>query len=135
MADHRAVRLRPGSHPPRGADAGSAAGLAEAARVQEGKVVLADGNRYFNRSGTTIVETVEILAEVLHGYPAGHRGKSWISYARHRIGAAALERHELACDRNQPTYIDPATGYSVFTAYFLKQRGYCCGNGCRHCPW
>jgi iron complex transport system substrate-binding protein len=46
--------------------------------VREGQVALADGNRYFNRSGTTIVETVEILAEILHGYPAGHRGTAWI---------------------------------------------------------
>ena len=38
-------------------------------------MALADGNKYFNRSGTTIVETVEILAEILHGYPAGHRGQ------------------------------------------------------------
>jgi iron complex transport system substrate-binding protein len=48
--------------------------------VREGKVVLADGNRYFNRSGTTIVETTEILAEILHKYPAGHRGTAWVSY-------------------------------------------------------
>jgi iron complex transport system substrate-binding protein len=50
--------------------------------VRGGKVVLADGNRYFNRSGTTIVETVEILAEVLHGYPAGCRGKAWERHGR-----------------------------------------------------
>lgn len=26
-------------------------------------------------------------------------------------------------------------GFRVMTAYFLKNRGYCCGNGCRHCPY
>lgn len=36
--------------------------------VRAGAVALADGNRYFNRSGTTIVDTVEIIAEILHGY-------------------------------------------------------------------
>jgi iron complex transport system substrate-binding protein len=36
--------------------------------VRAGNVVLADGNLYFNRSGTTIVETVEIIAQILHGY-------------------------------------------------------------------
>ena len=50
--------------------------------VREGKVALADGNKYFNRSGTTIVETVEILAEILHGYPAGHQGTAWVSYVQ-----------------------------------------------------
>ncbi len=42
--------------------------------VRNGKVVFADGNKFFNRSGTTIVETVEIIAEILHGW---RRGKSW----------------------------------------------------------
>jgi iron complex transport system substrate-binding protein len=36
--------------------------------VRAGRVAFADGNLYFNRSGTTIVETVEIIAEILHGY-------------------------------------------------------------------
>jgi Family of unknown function (DUF5522) len=98
-------------------------------------VVLADGNRYFNRSGTTIAETVEILAEILHGYPAGHRGRAWASYRRSEIDAVARERHERACAEHRPTYIDPDTGFTVFTAHYLKQRGSCCGSGCRHCPW
>jgi hypothetical protein len=40
---------------------------------------LADGNRFFNRSGTSIVETVEIIAEILHGHRVGTgwRGKAW----------------------------------------------------------
>jgi 23S rRNA (cytidine1920-2'-O)/16S rRNA (cytidine1409-2'-O)-methyltransferase len=27
------------------------------------------------------------------------------------------------------------SGLMVLTEYFLKDRGYCCGNGCRHCPY
>jgi len=26
-------------------------------------------------------------------------------------------------------------GLMVLTARFLLKRGYCCGNGCRHCPY
>ena len=26
-------------------------------------------------------------------------------------------------------------GLMVLTEYFLKKRGYCCGNRCRHCPY
>lgn len=26
-------------------------------------------------------------------------------------------------------------GYLVLTAAFLLKRGYCCGNGCRNCPY
>ena len=45
-------------------------GWAALRAVREGRVALADGNRYFNRSGTTIVETVEIIAGILHEYGA-----------------------------------------------------------------
>ncbi len=51
--------------------------------VRSGQVAVADGNLYFNRSGTTIVETVEIIAEILHGRrvkPAGH-ADAWQRYA------------------------------------------------------
>lgn len=26
-------------------------------------------------------------------------------------------------------------GYVVLTATYLSERGYCCGNGCLHCPY
>lgn len=26
-------------------------------------------------------------------------------------------------------------GYMVLTTHYLLQRGYCCGNGCKHCPY
>jgi hypothetical protein len=26
-------------------------------------------------------------------------------------------------------------GYRVLTEHYLKERGYCCGNGCLHCPY
>jgi hypothetical protein len=25
--------------------------------------------------------------------------------------------------------------YMVFTEKYLRERGYCCESGCRHCPW
>lgn len=31
-------------------------------------------------------------------------------------------------------YVDES-GYMVFTEKFLLERGYCCGNNCRHCPF
>lgn len=35
---------------------------------------------------------------------------------------------------NEDFYLDPR-GYRVMTEKFLAARGYCCGNGCRHCPY
>ena len=46
-----------------------------------------------------------------------------------------LARHGEAVAHGRTTYRDPATGYSVFTAAFLAERGYCCDSGCRHCPY
>lgn len=46
-----------------------------------------------------------------------------------------LAAHARAVAMGMSTYLDPATGYSVFTATYLDERGYCCGQGCRHCPW
>ncbi|QKZ11396.1 hypothetical protein HU175_01580 [Spirosoma sp. KUDC1026] len=31
-------------------------------------------------------------------------------------------------------YMTP-DGFLVFTAIYHKKRGYCCKNGCRHCPF
>lgn len=41
-------------------------GWRELSAVRHGRVTFADGNKFFNRSGTTVVETAEILAEILH---------------------------------------------------------------------
>jgi len=61
----------------------SLAGWADLRAVREGRVALADGNRYFNRSGTTIVETVEIIAGILHGNGADNDWKqtAWRRYS------------------------------------------------------
>ncbi len=32
-------------------------------------------------------------------------------------------------------YVVLNDGRLVFTEHYLKKRGYCCGNGCRHCPY
>ena len=54
-----------------------------------------------------------------------------------RLPLALAKAMHRAAGRARPprdTYIDPDSGYSVFTATYLKRRP-CCGNGCRHCPW
>jgi iron complex transport system substrate-binding protein len=52
------------------------------AAVRNGRVFLADGNHYFNRPGPRIVESVEILAEILHPelFSFGHQGHGWRRY-------------------------------------------------------
>lgn len=51
----------------------------ELSAVRHGKVIFADGNRFFNRSGMTICRTAELLAEMLHDVVSGEisEGKYW----------------------------------------------------------
>jgi iron complex transport system substrate-binding protein len=47
--------------------------------VQSGRVAVTDGNQYFNRPGPRVVESAEILAEIIHPevFDFGHRGVAW----------------------------------------------------------
>ena len=47
--------------------------------VQTGRVYLTDGNQYFNRPGPRLVESLEVLAELLHptAFCFGHEGTGW----------------------------------------------------------
>jgi iron complex transport system substrate-binding protein len=47
--------------------------------VQQRQVYLLDGNQYFNRPGPRLVESLEILAEILHpeAFSFGHCGAGW----------------------------------------------------------
>lgn len=47
---------------------------------------------------------------------------------------------EADCNPNAtPEHPEPdyywEDGKVVFTSSFLSKRGYCCGSGCRHCPY
>ena len=45
------------------------------------------------------------------------------------------EAHDRAEAAGLSCYLDPDTGYAVMTRTYLLERGTCCRNGCRHCPW
>jgi iron complex transport system substrate-binding protein len=47
--------------------------------VRNRRVYVTDGNQYFNRPGPRLVESLEILAEVLHpnAFNFGHEGSGW----------------------------------------------------------
>ncbi|MBI1256475.1 MAG: ABC transporter substrate-binding protein [Chloroflexi bacterium] len=50
--------------------------------VRNGQVYLTDGNQYFNRPGPRLVESLEILAEILHpeAFRFGHEGRGWLKF-------------------------------------------------------
>ncbi len=48
-----------------------------------GQVFVADGNQYFNRPGPRLVESLEIMVEILHpsAFKFGHEGIGWVKYS------------------------------------------------------
>jgi iron complex transport system substrate-binding protein len=57
-------------------------GWSDLRAVRAGRVHVADGNLYFNRSGPTVFETIDVLAEILHPtvFPPRHRGSAWLAH-------------------------------------------------------
>jgi len=51
--------------------------------VKNNKVFIADGNQYFNRPGPRIVDSIEILAEIIHPkqFIFGYEGEGWIKFS------------------------------------------------------
>ncbi|MEL6271184.1 MAG: ABC transporter substrate-binding protein, partial [Chloroflexota bacterium] len=55
-------------------------GWSQLTAVQQGRVYITDGNQYFNRPGPRLVESVEILAEILHPdvFNFEYEGTGWV---------------------------------------------------------
>lgn len=49
--------------------------------------------------------------------------------------AAIVAAHRRAVEAGEPGYLDPTSGLFVLTAATLWERGTCCEQGCRHCPY
>jgi len=58
-------------------------GFAELKAVKNNRIYIADGNQYFNRPGPRIVDSIEILAEIIHPkqFIFGYEGDGWIKFA------------------------------------------------------
>lgn len=59
--------------------------------VRGGSVFVADGNAYFNRPGPRLVESAEMLAEILHPDVCafGHRGQTFVPFTDRGAGDVA----------------------------------------------
>ena len=58
-------------------------GWAELSAVKNNQVFIADGNHYFNRSGPRIVDSLEILAEIIHPkqFVFGYQNSAWVQFS------------------------------------------------------
>lgn len=116
---------------------------------------LVDGTSMFTRPTRRLLLALEWLVNVLHDPQGGWTACSTFPYKKYDFVSSATtsdkprklsstlspelleieELHRAACLKKEAMYKDPATGYSVLTAHFLKERQVCCGNCCRHCPY
>ncbi len=94
--------------------------------VRNGRVYAVDANSYFARPGPRVVEGAELLAQLIH--PELFDLADSNAFQPVEIGLLKGSLTEGKDYYNQD-------GAMVFTAGYLKRRGYCCGSGCRHCPY
>ena len=64
-------------------------GWSELRAVREKRVYLTDGNQYFNRPGPRLLDSLEILTEIVHPerFDPDHRGTGWQPLEWNRAGA------------------------------------------------
>ena len=61
-----------------------------------------------------------------------HPDRLSLNHPRRREIIAA---HDAALADGRAGYSDPVSGLFVLSAAYLADRGYCCEQGCRHCPY
>jgi iron complex transport system substrate-binding protein len=97
--------------------------------VKNGRVYAVDANSYFARPGPRVVEGAELLARLIH--PELFK-KGTDNYSdSYQLVDVSLLKGQLTEGRDYYT----ENGVMVFTGSYLERRGYCCGSGCRHCPY
>jgi iron complex transport system substrate-binding protein len=99
--------------------------------VRNGRVYAVDANSYFARPGPRVVEGAELLARLIH--PELFAGQSMPSEFANAFQTVDVALLKGSLEEGKDYYLE--RGSMVFTASYLKRRGYCCGNGCRHCPY
>uniref|UniRef100_A0A8D0CBK8 Chromosome 1 open reading frame 53 n=1 Tax=Salvator merianae TaxID=96440 RepID=A0A8D0CBK8_SALMN len=114
-----------------------------------GRSLIRDSSRREGSASSGCSTTCLIKAAAIECRAAGQVGSSRSqcsegggssSTCAHSKGLTEAERrivalHEQACAAGEHGYIDPDTGYFVFTELAHLHRGECCGSSCRHCPY
>ncbi|HSK63775.1 MAG TPA: DUF5522 domain-containing protein [Pyrinomonadaceae bacterium] len=99
--------------------------------VRNERVYAVDANSYFARPGPRVVEGAELLARLIHrDVFAGEPVPPALANAFQPVDINLLKG-----SLSEDTDYYSENGAWVFTANYLKRRGYCCGSDCRHCPY
>jgi iron complex transport system substrate-binding protein len=95
--------------------------------VRAGRVYGIDANSYFARPGPRVVEGAEILAHVIHPEVFGDLDNENV------FQKVDVDLLRGLLKEGKDYYLEGEA--LVFTADYLRRRGYCCDSGCRHCPY
>ena len=98
--------------------------------VRDGRVFAVDANSYFARPGPRVIEGAELLAQIIHPEIFKQSGIPDRSSSFQPIDVSLLQG---ILDSERDYIVE--NGAMVFTASYLKRRGYCCDSGCRNCPY
>ena len=95
--------------------------------VRNNRVYGVDANSYFARPGPRVVEGAELLAKLIHPelFDSAPSTNDFQQVDLPLLGGSL--------DEEKDYYFE--NGFMVFTAGYLRRRGYCCGSGCRNCPY
>jgi iron complex transport system substrate-binding protein len=99
--------------------------------VRNRRVYAVDANSYFARPGQRVVEGAELLARLIH--PDLFASETLPAEFANAFQPVDVNLLQGTLDENTDYYLE--NGAMVFTARYLKRRGYCCDSGCRHCPY
>ncbi len=95
--------------------------------VREGRVFAVDANSYFARPGPRVIEGAEVLAQIIH--------PELFEQSDHSSSFQPVDVSLLQGILDPERDYVVENGAMVFTASYLKRRGYCCDSGCRNCPY
>mmetsp|Transcript_12854 Transcript_12854/g.24131 ORF Transcript_12854/g.24131 Transcript_12854/m.24131 type:complete len:742 (-) Transcript_12854:317-2542(-) len=128
------------------------------------RIIACNGDLYFARPGPSLLHGMIVIAQTVYGQDVFSLeqlkslvGETFIQWKNvdvwkenntinlvggcdnvediEDIRTTFNKLHKGACEKGQLTYMDPETGYQVFTEVAHRARGRCCGSGCRHCPY
>lgn len=95
--------------------------------VKANRVYAVDANSFFARPGPRVVEGAELLSHIIH--PDLFGSDKFSDYYK----KVDVELLRGSFEESKDYYLEG--GAMVFTREYLSRRGYCCGSGCRHCPY
>jgi iron complex transport system substrate-binding protein len=95
--------------------------------VKANRVYAVDANSYFARPGPRVVEGAELLAHLIH--------PELFEDSMYEESFQQVDPDLLLGKLKEDRDYVVENGALVFTAGYLKRRGYCCDNGCRNCPY